>query len=160
MDFFRKNKVKTPTILQMEAAECGAACLGMVLAYYGLWITSEELRDKCGVGRDGSRAANILQAAMGYNCEADGYQWTAEDLKELAESGENIFPLILFWQNNHFVVLEGFEKDKVRLNDPSMGRRKISWKKFCNSYSEIALYIKPNKNFQPSKKPQNIVYKI
>jgi len=144
----------------MEAAECGAACLGMVLAYYGLWITSEELRENCGVGRDGSRAANILLAAMSYNCDADGYQWTAEDLKELAESGENIFPLILFWQNNHFVVLEGFEKDKVRLNDPSMGRRKIFWKKFCNSYSEIALYIKPNKNFQPSKKPQNIVYKI
>ena len=143
-------KIKVPTILQMEAAECGAACLGMILAYYGLWLPPEELREKCGVGRDGSKAANILRAAVGLDCEAAGYRWTAEDLRELSAAGEPVFPLIVYWEHNHFAILEGFTEDKVRLNDPAMGRRRVSWRKFCNSYAEIALHIKPGKNFRPA----------
>ena len=147
---------QVPTILQMEAAECGAACLGMVLAYHGLWLPPEELREQCGVGRDGSKAANILRAALGNGCEANGYQWTAEDLRELDAAGENVFPLILYWEHNHFVVLEGFNGDKVCLNDPAMGRRRVSWQKFCSSYAEIALHIQPGDSFRPAGQPHSV----
>ena len=146
-------KIKVPSRLQMEAAECGAACLGMVLAHYGLWLAPEELREKCGVGRDGSKAVNVLRAALSCGAEAEGYQWTAEDLRELATAGEPVFPLILYWEHRHFVVLEGFDGEKVRLNDPAMGRRRVSWRKFCSSYAEIALHIKPGENFRPGGQP-------
>jgi len=157
---FAADKIKVPTILQMEAAECGAACLGMILAHYGRWLPSEELREKCGVGRDGSKAANLLRAALAEGCEADGFRWTAEDIGELAATGEKIFPLILFWEYNHFVVLENVEPERVCINDPAMGRRRVSWKKFCASYAEIALMIKPGANFKPFGRPNSPIREI
>ena len=110
------HRVKVPTILQMEATECGAAALAMVLAHYGLWIPLEKLRAECGVNRDGSKASCVIRAARNRNCEADGYRWTVDDLLELLP--ENPFPLIIHWEFNHFVVLEGIEGEKVYLNDP------------------------------------------
>lgn len=154
------KKIKVPTILQAEAAECGAACLGMIFSYYGLWLRPDELREKCGVGRDGSKAVNILKAALGENFEAEGYEWTAKDLEELDAAKENVFPLIIYWEYNHFVILEGFEGDKVRLNDPAMGRRRVSRQQFNASYSEVALYIRPGKDFKPAGTPPNIIGEI
>ena len=101
-----KYRVKVPTVLQMEATECGAAALGMILAHYGLWIPLEKLRAECGVNRDGSKASCVIRAARNRGCEADGYRWSAADLLELAGE-ENVFPLIIHWEFNHFVVLEG-----------------------------------------------------
>ena len=145
------NRVKVPTILQMEATECGAACLAMVLAHYGLWIPLEKLRAECGVNRDGSKASNMLRAAKRRNCEVHGYSWDAENIREEPE-----FPLIIHWEFNHFVVLEGIINDKVYLNDPALGRRIVDWEEFLYSYTGIALAIKPGPGFKPEGHRYNV----
>ena len=146
LDIFssRGKRVKVPTVLQMEATECGAASLAMVLAHYHLWIPLEKLRAECGVNRDGSKASNIMKAAMNRGCEVHGYRWEAEALRE-----EGAYPLIIHWEFNHFVVMEGISGDKVYLNDPAMGRRTVSWEEFLTSYTGIALTVAPGPNFRP-----------
>lgn len=148
------KRVKTPLVLQMEACECGAAALAMVLAYYKLWLPLEQLRRDCGISRDGSKAKNILKAARKYNCEAYGYRWPAELLKD-AE-----YPIILHWEFSHFLVLEGIEDGKVYLNDPALGRREVDWEEFVSSYTGIALVIKPGKEFKPAGEPARIVKRL
>ncbi len=127
----------------MHASECGAACLGSVLAYFGRWAPLTELREKCEVSRDGSSAASILRASRHYGLECSGLSVRAEQLKKLQ------LPLILFWQFSHFVVLEGFDGSNVHLNDPSTGRRRISAEEFNKGYSGIALRFEPGAEFSP-----------
>ena len=134
-------RVKVPVVLQMEATECGAASLAMVLAHYGLWLPLEQLRKECGVNRDGSKASNVLRAARKLGCEAAGYRVMADDLR-----GEE-FPLIIHWEFNHFVVLEGIRGETVYLNDPAVGRRTVTWKDFKGSYTGIALEVRPGPEF-------------
>ena len=148
------HRVKVPTILQMEATECGAAALAMVLAHYGLWIPLEKLRAECGVNRDGSKASCVIRAARNRNCEADGYRWTVDDLLELLP--ENPFPLIIHWEFNHFVVLEGIEGEKVYLNDPAMGRRTVKLEEFRTSYTGVSLYIEPGDGFKKEGHRYNV----
>ena len=138
-----KQRVVTPIFLQMHASECGAACLGSVLAYFGRWAPLTELREKCEVSRDGSSAASILRASRHYGLECSGLSVRAEQLKKLQ------LPLILFWQFSHFVVLEGFDGSNVHLNDPSTGRRRLSAEEFNKGYSGIALRFKPGAEFRP-----------
>ena len=145
---------KVPTVRQMEATECGAAALGMVLAYHGLWIPLEKLRAECGVNRDGSKASCVLRAARNRGCEADGYRWTASDLMELIP--ENPFPLIIHWEFNHFVVLEGIKNGKAYLNDPAMGRRSVPWEEFRTSYTGVALQVLPGPDFRKGGKRYNV----
>ena len=157
MDFWRNwgkkqgARVKVPTILQMEATECGAASLAMILAHYGLWIPLEKLRAECGVNRDGSKASNVMRAAKARGCEVHGYRWEAESIRE-----EQDFPLIIHWEFNHFLVLEGIIGDKVYLNDPGMGRRTVLWKDFVTSYTGIALTIRPTAEFKPAGHRYNV----
>ena len=139
------SRVKVPTILQMEATECGAAALAMVLAHYGLWIPLEKLRAECGVNRDGSKASCVIRAARNRKCQADGYRWSTDDLLELLP--ENPFPLIIHWEFNHFVVLEGIKNGKAYLNDPAMGRRTVPLEEFRTSYTGVSLYIEPGEDF-------------
>lgn len=148
---FQSQRAKTPTLLQMEAVECGAASLGIILAYYGHWVPLEKLRQECGVNRDGVSAGNITKAARGRNCDAKGYKWPAEMLKG-AE-----YPLLIHWEFNHFVVLEGIEKDKVYLNDPAVGHRVVLFEDFLSSYTGIALEIRPNEQFVKTGGKYNIV---
>ena len=137
-----RHKVSTPILLQMHATECGAASLGMVLGYFGLWVPLTELRDKCEVSRDGSSAASILRAARHYGLEGGGLSVRGESLKLLQ------LPLILFWQFSHFVVLEGYDEHYFYLNDPATGRRRVSGEEFNKAYSKIALRLNPGPEFK------------
>ncbi len=138
-----RRRVFTPVLLQTHSTECGAACLGSVLAYFGRWVPFTELRGRCEVSRDGSTAAGILRAARHYGLECKGRRVTVAQLKKLP------LPLILFWEFNHFVILEGFDQRRFYLNDPSSGRRTLSEEEFSAGYSGIALQFEPEAEFQP-----------
>ena len=145
-----QQRVTTPILLQMHASECGAACLGSILAYFGRWVPLTELREKCEVSRDGSSAASILRASRHYGLECSGLSIRAHQLKMLK------LPLILFWQFSHFVVLEGFDGSSFFLNDPSTGRRRLSAEEFSKGYSGIALRFKRGADFSPGGKPPGL----
>ena len=142
-----KGVAKVPVVMQLEALECGAACLTMILAYYGKIVPLEQVRSDCGVSRDGSNAGNIMKAARYYGLEASGYRIEPEYLKDNAE-----FPCIIHWDFNHFVVLKGFKGKKVYLNDPGRGEVEMGMEEFDRSFTGICLMFKPGESFVPGGK--------
>ena len=147
-----KGVAKVPVIMQMEALECGAASLTMVLAYYGKWIPLEQVRADCGVSRDGSNAKNVLRAARSYGLTAKGYRFEPEALRR-----EGRFPCIIHWNFNHFVVLDGFRGDKAVINDPAQGQYTIPMEAFDRSFTGICLMFEPGEGFEPSGKPKSVL---
>ncbi len=148
----RKKVAKVPVIMQMEALECGAASLAMILAYYDKWIPLEQVRSDCGVSRDGSNAKNILIAARSYGFIAKGYRYEPDKLKE-----KGTFPCIIHWNFNHFVVLNGFKKNKAYINDPAKGNYTVSMEEFDEAFTGICLMFEPGESFVPSGKPKSML---
>ncbi len=144
---------KTPVVMQMEALECGAACLDMVLAYYEKWIPLEQVRYDCGVSRDGSNAKNILLAARSYGLDAFGYK--IDDVSVLKDEGS--FPAIIHWEFNHFVVLKGFKGNKAYINDPAKGSVVIPIDELDESFTGIVLMFEPTESFEKSGKKKSMV---
>ena len=133
--------------MQMEALECGAASLTMVLAYYGKWLPLEQVRADCGVSRDGSNASNILKAARRYGLTAKGFRASIEAVRS---SGS--FPCIIHWNFNHFVVLCGFRGKYAYLNDPARGNVRVTMEEFDKAFTGICLTFAPSEAFEPGGK--------
>ena len=139
-----------PMIMQMESLECGAACLAMVLGYYGKWIPLEQVRETCGISRDGTSAKSLLVAARGYGMDAQGYRVSPEALSGMQ-------PAIIHWNFNHFVVFRGYRRGRACINDPAAGPMEVPLDDFRRSFTGIVLDMKPNEQFTPEGAPISIL---
>ena len=147
-----KGVANTPIIMQLEALECGAASLAMVMAYYGKWVALEQVRVDCGVSRNGSNAKNILRAAKKYGFKTKGCAYNIDKLKKVGK-----FPAIIHWGGAHFVVLNGFRGNKAIINDPAKGLVKVDLKTFDTFFTGIYLEIEPDEGFVPGGKRKSIL---
>ena len=138
----RVYRTATPSVFQLEACECGSACLKMILGYYGCFVPSEELRLECGISRDGCSAADIVKAAARYGLRGRGFRKEPEELREIES------PCILHWRFNHFVVLEKIRGNRVYINDPAVGRHHISMKELDENFTGIVLCFEKTESFQ------------
>ena len=143
----RNGVARLPVIMQMEALECGAACLAMVLAYYGKWVPLEQVRLDCGVSRDGSNMKNVYLAARNYGLDSHGYRMEPEALRN---SGS--FPCIIHWNFNHFVVLDGFKGNKAVINDPARGIVQVPMEQFDEAFTGLVMTFEPTESFISSGK--------
>ena len=147
-----KGRVRVPVVMQMEALECGAASLAMVLAYYGRWVPLEQVRLDCGVSRDGSNAKNVLLAARSYGLEAQGFRCEVDALRS-----EMTYPCIIHWNFNHFVVLDGFKGKYAYINDPARGEVKVSMDEFDRSFTGVCLQFAPGPDFKPGGRRKSTI---
>ncbi len=148
----KKGVAKVPVVMQMEALECGAASLTMIMAYYGKWIPLEVVRKDCGVSRDGSNARNILRAARSYGMEVRCYRLEPDVLRD-----EGSFPCIVHWEFNHFIVVDGFKNGRVYVNDPARGDYNMSYEEFDEGFTGITMFFEPTENFVPSGHKKSIL---
>lgn len=138
-----ENVKRVPVVLQMEAVECGAASLAMILAYYKRFIPLEKMRIDCNVTRDGSLAKYIVKAAAKHELETKAYKMDPEQIRQRQD-----FPMIIHWNFNHFVVLCGFRGKDAVINDPASGRIRVPAEVFDRSFTGIALCFRPGEAFE------------
>ena len=148
----KKKYTRVPVIMQLEALECGAASLAMVMAYYDKWVPLEQVRSDCGVSRDGSNARNIAKAAKSYGFNVRAFSRTPKSIRE-----KGIFPCIIHWNFNHFVVLDGFKGKYACINDPARGFVKVSAEEFDRAFTGIALEITPGEDFMPGGRKRSML---
>ena len=150
----KHRRVRTPVLLQFEETECGAVCLGIVLAHHGRWVRIEELRNACRVGRDGSSAGDLARAAERYGLRVQGWRRQPAQLRKIRP------PAILFWEFNHFLVLEGCGPDRFYVNDPANGRRSVGAEEFDKKFTGVVLTLEPGPDFQPGGARPGVVRQI
>ncbi|MCR4704855.1 MAG: NHLP family bacteriocin export ABC transporter peptidase/permease/ATPase subunit [Lachnospiraceae bacterium] len=138
--------------MQMEFLECGAASLTMVMAYFDKWIPLEQVREDCAVSRDGSKASNIAKAARMHGFEARGFRFEPESLRE-----KGMFPCIVHWEFNHFIVCKGFKNGKVYINDPARGEVILTEQEFDEGFTGVTILISPGESFKPSGHPKSML---
>jgi len=143
--------MRTPPMLQIEVSECGAVALGIIAAYYGSWLSLEDLRARCGVSRDGSRASSIVSAAKEMGFEVTALRGEPEALHSANE------PMIIHWGLDHFLVLESYHNGSWHLNDPARGRRHVNDQEFRKQFSGIILKLKPGPAFKPMGTAPNVL---
>jgi ATP-binding cassette subfamily C protein len=146
-----KPRIKTPTLIQIEAVECGAVCLAIILRHFGKYLPIEEVRTACDISRSGSSASKILKAARSYGLKAQGWKKEPNDLGDLR------LPFVVFWNFSHFIVVEGFRADSVFINDPATGPRRISIEEFDHSFTGVALEFEPTPEFDPGGRPPGLL---
>jgi ABC-type bacteriocin/lantibiotic exporter with double-glycine peptidase domain len=149
------RRITTPTVLQYEAVECGAASLKIVLGCFGRVVPLAELRESCGISRDGVTAAQLKRAAQSYGLNVRAYRCSADQLKLQAS-----LPAVLFWNFNHFLVLEGFDKDKAYLSDPASGRRSVAWDEFQTSFTGVVLEFQPGEDFVRGGRDPSLYHRV
>jgi len=151
-----RGVAKVPQVMQMEALECGCACLAMILAYHGRWVPLEKLRADCGVSRDGVKAENVLRAARAYGLSAESVEIGAAEL-----ANETTLPCIALRKQGDFVVVAGFQGNHVHLNDPAHGQTKVTLAEFEESYGGVALLFQKTDDFEPGgEKPDALRFAL
>ena len=146
------HRARVPVIMQLEALECGAAALAMIMAYYDKWVPLEQVRHDCGVSRDGSNARNMLKAARNYGFDAQGIRCETDALRS-----DIVLPCIIHWNFNHFVVLTGFRGKYAYINDPARGDLRITYEELDNAFTGICIQITPGPDFEPSGEQKSVL---
>lgn len=147
----KARRVHAPTVIQMEAAECGVASLRMVLAHYGRWVPLDELREASGVSRDGVKASSVLKTARAYGVTAKGLRQDPDEIRV------GLLPAIVFWNFNHFVVVEGYAPGRWFLKDPAVGSRTVTDEEFDRSFTGVVLRLEPGSDFQRGGTPPRVL---
>jgi ABC-type bacteriocin/lantibiotic exporter with double-glycine peptidase domain len=145
---------RVPEILQFEATECGTCCLGMVLAYFGRWESMDRLRSLCGATRDGISAGALARAAKQVGLQAKGFGVPAAELAQLP------MPQIIFWNFNHFVVLEGIDGDTALITDPAIGQRRLRMADLEAGYCGVTLCMQPGEGFKTTGRRPSVVQEV
>ncbi len=154
VDRKRRRRVRTPTLLQNDPAECGAISLGIVLAFFGRWVPIEELRAACDVTRDGCDGVDLLRAARHFGLKPQGWRKEPHQLHAMR------MPLILFWDFSHFLVLEGHARGRYYVNDPDSGRRTINEDEFDKGFTGVAVSFEPGPDFEPGGRSPGVVGRL
>ena len=138
----QKRSVKVPVILQMEEMEGGAACLTMILSYFRKNIRLDQVRQACGISRNGIQAADIVRAGGSFCLSCQSLDLAASQLQTQVR-----FPVVLGWERNQFVVLEGFHHSTAKIIHPAKGRLNVSPDELEKKYSGICISCAPGEQF-------------
>ncbi|HZO75820.1 MAG TPA: peptidase domain-containing ABC transporter [Ktedonobacteraceae bacterium] len=141
---------RVPVLQQMTMVECGAACLAMILSYYGRKTSVSEVRSHCGVGRDGLSALSIVKAARSYGLRVRAISLQENDFRFVT------LPAIIHWEFNHFIIVERWSPTYVDLVDPAYGRRRVTAEEFDNGFTGIVLMLEPGVQFNRDTESEKI----
>jgi ATP-binding cassette, subfamily B, bacterial len=139
----RLQRRRVPVLLQLNAVECGAACLAMILNHHGWRIRVADCREACGAGRDGVTARELAEAARSYGFRVKAFSLGPADIKHIHG------PAIAHWEFNHFVVVEQWSPRRVDIVDPASGRRRLTADEFAAGFTGVILTLEPGIHFKP-----------